>query len=335
MRKRREVAAAMAGAFVLTTAAGCGSGAHDTAPPLAEGGENFEDARSGLPPFPVADAASTADVRAASSEDASDEATGSLDGWTTAVESGSVDASETSDAETTADASLQGDAGTYQPCPGGGSPCVIMPLGDSITYGYGSTTGGGYRVELFTLAVAAGPSITFVGSGASGPDTVAGKPFPKENEGHPGYTIDDSTSPPTTGISPLVDHAMATYKPNVILLLIGTNDMHYQVDVANAPTRLGALIDQIIADAPQALVVVSTLIPAKGAQDVLTQAYNAKVPGVVQERAAAGKHVTLVDMYPVLKVWSYADYSDSEHPNDTGYSLMGQAWYAALRPFLR
>jgi lysophospholipase L1-like esterase len=219
--------------------------------------------------------------------------------------------------------------GSGSPCPPRGTPCRIMPLGDSITFGYGSTTGGGYRVELFSQALAAGKSITFVGSSTSGPDTVSGAAFPKENEGHSGYSIDDSSQ--TKGISPLVDSAIATYKPNIILLMIGTNDMHYSIDLANAPTRLGQLLDQITTDAPKALLVVAKIIPAHGAQNTPTIAYNAAIPDVVQKRVAQGKQIVLVDMYDALKVWSTALYKDSEHPNDTGYAMMAQTWYPAIQ----
>jgi lysophospholipase L1-like esterase len=218
------------------------------------------------------------------------------------------------------------------PCPHG-APCVILPLGDSITYGYGSTTGGGYRVPLMARALADQRSITFVGSVSSGPDSVSGQAFPKGNEGHSGYSIDDSKS--TKGIAPLVDHALATYRPNVVLLMIGTNDMHYALDLPNAPTRLGKLLDQITTDAPNALVVVAQIVPANGAQNTPTKTYNAAIPGVVSARIAQGKHLVLVDMYAALDHWSTASFKDSEHPNDAGYGLMADTWYAPLRALLQ
>jgi lysophospholipase L1-like esterase len=229
-----------------------------------------------------------------------------------------------------------GSAGTtpFSPCPTNGSPCAIMPLGDSITWGYGSTTGGGYRVGIFSRAVAANRSLTFVGSQLTGPATVNGRTFPKENEGHSGYSIDNSSQ--SSGIAGvLTDGAIATYKPNVILLMIGTNDMHEAIDLANAPTRLGNLLDQITADAPEALIVVATIIPANGAQNTPTQTYNAAIPGVVRPRATKGKHIVSVDMYAALKAWSTSIYKDSEHPNDAGYDLMAATWYPAIAGFLR
>jgi hypothetical protein len=45
--------------------------------------------------------------------------------------------------------------------------------------------------------------------------------------------------------------------------MIGTNDIPWNYDLANEPTRLGNLIDQITADAPKALVVVAQIGPSK------------------------------------------------------------------------
>src|SRR4029079_4277604 len=109
-------------------------------------------------------------------------------------------------------------------------------------------------------AVTNGRSLTFVGTLMNGPANVESRPFPQRHEGHRGYTMDTACS--DTGISgQLVDQAIAGQKPQIILLMIGTNDINRSVDVANAPVRLGKLIDEIVADAPGALVVVSTIIP--------------------------------------------------------------------------
>jgi len=218
-------------------------------------------------------------------------------------------------------------------CPPKGTPCKIMPLGDSITFGYGSTAGGGYRVELFNQSLQAGKAITFVGSQTSGPSSVQSMPFPRANEGHSGYSIDDSSN--TSGIAPLVDQAIAKYRPNIVLLQIGTNDMHYSLDLVNAPARLGKLIDQITKDAPNALVVVAKIPPANGSQNTPTIAYNAAIEGVLAPRLKAGKHLVLVDNYAPLAPWSTARFKDSEHPNDVGYAAIAHSWYAAIEGTLR
>ncbi len=139
------------------------------------------------------------------------------------------------------DSGAQGGAGgsagsTYRPCPTDGTACKIMPFGDSITDGYNGDTPGGYRVELFRLAHAAGKNITFVGSGSNGPNTVGGVAFPHNHEGHSGWTIAPAGG--RSGISTLVSTVMPQYKPDIVLLMIGTNDAIDNYDMPNAPKRL-------------------------------------------------------------------------------------------------
>ena len=61
-------------------------------------------------------------------------------------------------------------ADTFSPCPALPVECGVMPLGDSITDGYGTL--GGYRIELFRQVLTAGQHMTFVGRNANGPLTV-------------------------------------------------------------------------------------------------------------------------------------------------------------------
>ena len=83
----------------------------------------------------------------------------------------------------------------YAPCPTNGSPCKILPFGDSITRGVKSSDDAGYRSQLFKLIVAAKQKVTFTGSLTNGPTQVSGQPFPRMHEGHPGWTIDPGYNP--------------------------------------------------------------------------------------------------------------------------------------------
>ncbi len=209
-----------------------------------------------------------------------------------------------------------------------------MPFGDSITEGYPSFNGG-YRVELFRLAALAPHAITFVGARANGPAEVAGNPFPPAHEGYSGFTIDPSTR---SGISPRAEVAIATYQPHIILLMIGTNDIDLQIDVANAPARLGGLIDRITTAAPDTLLVVATILPTTtAATNERIRAYDAAIPALVEGSQAAGKHVIGVDMYAAFTAnpdFATAYMLDVLHPNTAGYALLGQRFYEAISPFL-
>jgi lysophospholipase L1-like esterase len=237
--------------------------------------------------------------------------------------------------DASSEAPLPDAAAPYNPCPPQG-PCVVMPLGDSITAGSHSS-GGGYRVEIFHRGVSDGHVLTFVGSGTNGPLTVDGKPFPPQHEGHSGYTIDDGGG--RMGISPLATDAIHKWKPDIVTLMIGTNDVDIQLDLPNAPKRLGALMDQIAAADPHLLLVVAQIVPTTDdAQNVAVRAYNAALVDLVRHRADAGQHVTTVDMYGAFVAQpSYKTtlMDDKLHPKDAGYAVMGDVWYAALASLLR
>ena len=129
------------------------------------------------------------------------------------------------------------------------------------------------------------------------------------------------------------------FHPHIILLMIGTNDVNGNVDLPNAPTRLGNLIDRITTAAPTTLLVVAQIVPTTNdGTNTRVQAFNAAIPALVQQRAATGKHVVRVDMYTTFT--SHADYktslmADNLHPSVAGYALLGQTWYATISPLPR
>jgi lysophospholipase L1-like esterase len=253
---------------------------------------------------------------------------------------GAIDAGGV-ESPTIPDAGPQPDETAFNPCPTDGSPCRIMALGDSITDGLvGNAPGntgqsvGGYRVELFRQAVADGHEITFVGRNQNGPDTVDGQPFPRNHEGYSGATI-------STGMNQLanrVDAALAANPPDIVLLHIGTNNLYTGMG-PEVPDQLASLIDQITTGAPDALVVVAQITPlAPSFASNGVDQYNALIPGILQERIDAGKHLLLVDVNSAFRAAS-ADVTalvgDTIHPNATGYGIMAQAWYEGIESFLQ
>jgi lysophospholipase L1-like esterase len=192
----------------------------------------------------------------------------------------------------------------------------IMPLGDSITDGEGVIGGGGYRIELRQRAVAQGLSIDFVGSLMNGPATLPDK----EHEGHSGWEI--------SRLAQNVNPWLTAYKPELVLLLIGTNDVFWDMSMATAPARLSALIDQILTTLPDASVIVSTIPPlADAARESRGLTFNAAIEPLVQNKQAAGLHVSFVDIHAALTT---ADLADGTHPNQTGYDKMAAVWFAGL-----
>ncbi|MFJ8637072.1 GDSL-type esterase/lipase family protein [Streptomyces sp. NPDC093568] len=191
-------------------------------------------------------------------------------------------------------------------------PTTVMATGDSITDGVNSSTGNGYRYWYYeSLTGISGimkRSVDFVGSQRSGDMADP------HHEGHPGFRIDE--------IARMTACSVRAHRPNLVTLHAGTNDMNQNHQLDTAPERLGALIDQILRDAPETTVLVATLIPStkEGMQDKIDR-YNAELPRIVDQRRAQGKHVMLVNMGELTT----ADV-DGSHPNDDGYRKMAQAF---------
>ena len=189
---------------------------------------------------------------------------------------------------------------------------VIMPLGDSITDGI--FVPGAYRIKLWKNITDAGYKVDFVGSLSNGPSELGDK----DHEGHSGWRIDQ--------IDANINAWMTTYKPKIVLLHIGTNDISQKYDLNNAPNRLSSLIDKICAKLPSGgKLYVAKVIPLSYA-DVTS--YNNQVAQVVQNKASQGKPVYVVDMYSAVSV---SDLSDGVHCNRTGCDKMADVWYNAIK----
>ncbi len=224
-----------------------------------------------------------------------------------------------------------GGAPAFQPCPAEGA-CKIMPFGDSITQGF--NVNGGYRAPLFHLALAGNRDITFVGSANDySVPTVDGKAFPKNHEGHGGFTIEGNN-----GIAKFVGTSIPNYKPHIVTLMIGTNDINGNNNVADAPNRLGKLLDSIYAADPKILVVLAQIVPTRSdGTNNTVKTYNAAMPNLVSTRVSKGQHIVLVDMYAGFTNdanYKQSLFADNLHPNQAGYNLMADIWFKALDPYL-
>lgn len=213
-----------------------------------------------------------------------------------------------------------------------------MPFGDSITYGVNDLGNAGYRGPLFATAVAAAQKITFTGSLTNGPTTVSGQTFPQKNEGHSGWGISEvnPNSGGSTGIITVIPSPGFSSGsggiPNIILLHIGTNDSG-TYSATQMTSDLSGLLDKLITNAPDAYIVVAQIIPLGYGTNSVIQAYNQSIPGLVQQRASAGKHITIVDMYTGFTTSTMLG-SDNVHPNTAGYKFMADHWYSVIGTLL-
>ncbi|RKF61169.1 Multidomain esterase [Erysiphe neolycopersici] len=191
----------------------------------------------------------------------------------------------------------------------------ILPLGDSITQGFGSSSGNGYRAQLQDMLNYSSPSVTYIGSQKSGNMSN------NVHEGYPGAVIDEIAS---QGLPLLAQ------KPNLILVMAGTNDISRAHNVDDAPKRLGALVDLIIQNSPLSTIIVAELLPILNPpeSEESGKLFNAKIPEILALRQKAGNKVLLVKM---SSGFSKTDLEDGLHPNDKGYKRIADTWYSGIQ----
>lgn len=208
-------------------------------------------------------------------------------------------------------------------------PLKIMPLGDSITCGRRGNNdrgNGGYRTELWNKFIADGLKVEFVGSQSSGPDSLGNK----NHEGHSGWTIKQ--------IAASVNKWLATYQPDLILLMVGTNDTG-SCSLKTMLIDLSALIDQITAHSPHTQLLVASIPPihpsaSPAIRSLRVVYFNTAIPDIIKSKATQGKKVDFVDMRSLtvneLTSSLSVDLDNGLHPNAQGYRKIANFWHDAV-----
>jgi lysophospholipase L1-like esterase len=199
----------------------------------------------------------------------------------------------------------------------------IMPLGDSITaaeVGHSS-----YRYYLWnTLQSNNYTNIDFVGSqtGVNGGSPLNPN-FDQNHEGHWGWRADQI-------LGSIVGWA-STYRPDVVLMHLGTNDMFQSQSVSSTINELGSIIDTIRQSSPNVTIVMAQVIPSTQSASQLQQ-LNSQIPSLVSQKNTAQSKVILVDQWSGFNASS--DTYDGIHPNAGGEQKMANKWYSALTTVL-
>ena len=198
----------------------------------------------------------------------------------------------------------------------------ILPVGDSITLG----VNGGYRNDLYTGLQQNNCGVSYVGTLFDPNTRVADK----HHEGHAGFNIDN--------ISAYINSWSASQQPNIILLMIGTNDIAWWT--AKSANQIAAshnaLIDQFEAASPDAWIFVASLPPETSTiiqpnnidRAVLVQQVNIVIRTNVESRVAQGQRVRFVDVNSVLTA---ADLYDGIHPTEAAHAKIAAKFLEEIR----
>lgn len=202
-----------------------------------------------------------------------------------------------------------------------GDSLHIMPLGDSLTEAFG------YRLALWER-MAGDPYVpSYVGS--------VNTPHPDmpdaDHEGHGGWTIDHIRGEVSTWL--------ARYKPDIVLLMIGTNDIAWWSastadEIADEHARLVDHIYERLGG--RSWLIVSSLPPLTSQQiapldrdrAVLVRDFNRALEQRMAARYAAGRRIHFVDAYGSLEERHLAD---GVHLTDEGYRILADTWYEGIQ----
>jgi len=215
----------------------------------------------------------------------------------------------------------------------------IMPVGDSITLGKDTKTGG-YRSVLFDWLNATGYTIIYVGNGDNGDpanatSTSSEMTTPRSHEGYGSFRIDmilnGGTAERRTG--PPIKTTIEKYKPDVVLLMIGTNDVIQNWELDKINDRLEKLIETLFEADNQMTLVVASIPPIKrpawADKENNVIAYNAAIPGIIAKQKALNRKISFVDVHAALEKGGVLD-AGGVHPNKTGYQKIAAVWYQGL-----
>ena len=205
----------------------------------------------------------------------------------------------------------------------------ILPLGDSITYGWTATDyqqgqtnlENGYRGPLWWDFASGSMLVDFVGPNVSGDSSLADQ----NHAGYPNFRSDQ--------VAAQLPAILAANHPDAIMLMVGTNDVFQEAaPAAHVAASITGILAAAAAASPATHVYVATMMPINQAQDgqpgdaAMVATVNTAIRNAVTQASAAGANVSLVD----LSAMTVSDLQDAAHPTTAGYAKLAQIWHDAI-----
>jgi adhesin/invasin len=199
----------------------------------------------------------------------------------------------------------------------------IMPLGDSITQGFGGSSPlHGYRDQLASLLAQEGISYDFVGTLADGSG------FDPDHQGIPGISAEQLASS--------VADYLKDNNPDMVLLHIGTNDISNNKTPAAISNYIKSIVDALYRHNNSVRILLCGLVPRKDSAvlDQKTRELNELLHALVLQKWEDGYNIRFVDQYGAFTSngsWQTQYMKDALHPNNAGYNQMAAAYFAIVQ----
>lgn len=220
---------------------------------------------------------------------------------------------------------------------------AIWGIGDSITQ---SNSDGdpdsSPRKELHDLLTKEGYNFSYTGHHTRNPE---GLPDTEEGANHNLYHYHSGVSGvligETEGDSGQIrkwwqSGRLRKVKPDIILIMLGTNDIGRGYKVEDAPERLRSLLDNIYAQPSigNPKVYLATIPPNRRQEHerVNVMIFNESISRIVSNYNAKGRSLFTVDHHKALD----ADFilnmtADKFHPNSEGNQTIAETWLEAIK----
>ena len=184
------------------------------------------------------------------------------------------------------------------------APLRLMPLGGSITYGYASSHGNGYRQALLAMLSSDGHKVAMVGS------RKAGSMENNDNEGWQSFTIKQ--------IESKAKKSVPSRQPNLFTVNAGSNDCIQNMEMEHAGRRMNDLLDYLWSASPRSTIILSTLLTScDEATEARVLSFNKQLRELTERKEVEGNIIVLVDMHG-LGAPQRSDLVDGTHPGDEG-----------------
>ncbi|MCJ1440988.1 MAG: hypothetical protein MMC23_001474 [Stictis urceolatum] len=191
----------------------------------------------------------------------------------------------------------------------------IVALGASIVTGFGSSTGNGFRLPLYQYLTNASASAEYVGTQHFGsmPNNAA--------EAHSGWTVRECN---------IAINNSLPFRPNLILVHAGTNDVKYSYNVTNSAGQMVDMLHRLAKHDPDCVVLVAKLWEdienALPSEMQAALVFNQEVKRLVGEPAAGTRPWVKIVDFGQMQGKKGIFGADKEHPTDVGYDIMGRIW---------